>query len=121
MAIHEMNEVEFRSWLREKTKDRFRRQSMNRDEVGAPEPSRKHLWLPHVPQCPDRGPDGRKCRLKADHPAHDTNQHAGWKKKGKAKSWSIWSSELTGNFYGAVRNWKKANKSGQQRFSIRWS
>lgn len=114
-----MTQAEFTRWLVAQKKERFARQAEARIEAGAPEPPKWLNWFHKVPQCPDRHPeDARKCRLKADHPAHLNNSHAGWRKKGKVKSWAVWSGgPLTMNHYGVNPRWRKANQSGQLRFA----
>lgn len=118
MSLRELSGAEFRVWLSQQRKEKEKRQAEARAEVGAPEPPKWARFFNTVPQCPDKGPDGRKCRLKCDHPAHLNNSHAGWRKVGKVKAWAVWEGgPLTRNHYGVARNWKKANKSGQVRFA----
>lgn len=116
--VKELNPQEFRVWLHNQRKAKLQSQAEARAEAGAPEPPSWAKWFHTVPQCPDRAPDGRKCRLKADHPSHITNQHAGWRRVGKVKAWAVWEGgPLTRNHYGVSRQWRKANKSGQVRFA----
>ena len=123
--LKSLSPAEFRLWLVQQRKTREQEYAENRRRlslapvVGNDTSMVRVNWPVHVPQCPDKAPDGRKCRLKADHPAHENNQHAGWVRVGKAKAWSVWSGGfLSRNHYGLLRNWKKANKSGQTRLAL---
>lgn len=114
--MRELSQAEFLVWLQQQRIKRFEQQATNRDLEGLPEPPKRFLWPIHIPQCPDKSTSKIKCRLKADHVERITTQHAGWKRKGKSRIWIIWDSPMSTNHYGAVRNWKKANKVGQVKF-----